>query len=108
MNNSLEFLKITSLIKYRLYSQEMPWIVSYQFTYKNLRQINFLFQTGEQPSAIELAKFLNLKLNSHDLATPQWFCNEPRSLVTNWLQDFQISVQHHRTAMKVIRIFSVK
>lgn len=43
MNNSLEFLKITSLIKYRLYSQEMPWIVSYQFTYKNLRQINFLF-----------------------------------------------------------------
>lgn len=43
MNNSLEFLKITSLIKYRLYSQEMPWIVSYQFAYKNLRQINFLF-----------------------------------------------------------------
>ena len=28
MNNCLEFFKITSLIKYRLYSKEMPWTVS--------------------------------------------------------------------------------
>ncbi len=28
MKNSLEFLKSTSLIKYRLYSKEMPWTVS--------------------------------------------------------------------------------
>jgi hypothetical protein len=28
MKNSLEFLKTTSLIKFRLYSKEIPWIVS--------------------------------------------------------------------------------
>jgi hypothetical protein len=31
MNNCLDFLKITSLMKYRLYSQEMPWNVSSSF-----------------------------------------------------------------------------
>ncbi|CAF1000100.1 unnamed protein product [Rotaria sordida] len=84
MNNCLEFLKITSLIKYRLYTKEMPWI------------------TGEQPSALALANFLNLKLNLNGLAMPQWYCNEPVVLVTNWLQDFQISTQHHRSAMKIL------
>ena len=29
IENSLEFLKVSSLIKHRLYSKEMPWIVSY-------------------------------------------------------------------------------
>ncbi len=28
MKNCIEYLKISSLIKYRLYSKEMPWIVS--------------------------------------------------------------------------------
>ncbi|CAF3403343.1 unnamed protein product [Rotaria sp. Silwood1] len=84
MNNCLEFLKITSLIKYRLYSKEMPWI------------------TGEQPSAIGLANFLNLKLNLNGLAIPQWYCGEPIELVTNWLQDFQNNAQHHRDAMKIL------
>lgn len=28
MKNSLRFLKLTSLIKYRLYAKEIPWTVS--------------------------------------------------------------------------------
>ncbi|CAF1683274.1 unnamed protein product [Rotaria magnacalcarata] len=84
MNNSLEFLKITALIKYRLYSKEMPWI------------------TGEQTSSLVLAKFLNLKLNLNGLAIPQWFCNEPGALVTHWLQEFQSAAQHHCSAMKIL------
>jgi hypothetical protein len=33
MNNCLEFFKITSLIKYRLYLKDMPWTVSYLYKY---------------------------------------------------------------------------
>ncbi|CAF4612679.1 unnamed protein product, partial [Rotaria socialis] len=87
MNNSLEFLKITALIKYRLYSKEMPWI------------------TGKQTSSLVLSKFLNLKLNLNGLAIPQWFCNGPGALVTHWLQEFQRAARHHRSAMKVILTF---
>ncbi|CAF0827696.1 unnamed protein product [Adineta steineri] len=84
MNSCLDFFKITSLIKYRLYGKEMPWI------------------TGEEPSVLALANFLNLNLNLNGLAMPQWYCNEPVILFTKWLKEFQNSAQQHSIATKIL------
>ncbi|UJR15883.1 hypothetical protein I4U23_002808 [Adineta vaga] len=84
MNNCLDYLKISSLIKYRLYSKEMPWI------------------TGEEPSPLGLAGFLNLNLNLNGLAMPRWFCPKPRVLLSKWLEEFQLAAQYHMTATKIL------
>ncbi|CAF0813761.1 unnamed protein product [Adineta ricciae] len=84
MNKCLDFLKTSSLIKYRLYSKEMPWT------------------TGEEPSPLGLASYLNLNLSLNGLAMPRWFCSEPRAVLSKWLEDFQLTVQRYTTAAKIL------
>lgn len=105
MRHCLEYLKISSLLKYRLYSKEMPWAVSRSLLKgchpnHSFRSLSLL-QTGEEPSALALADFLNLKLNLNGLAIPHWFCEEPVELLNHWLNDFQSTARQNTFPTKV-------
>lgn len=68
----------------------------------------YFLQTGEEPSALALANFLNLKLNLNGLAIPHWYCHEPRELLIKWLEDFQVSAQQYTIPTKVNSKFLFK
>lgn len=88
MKTCVQFLKTSSLIKYRLYSKEMPWI------------------TGEEPSVLALADYLNLKLNLNGLVLPQWFCDNSMDLLTKWFQDFRIIARQYSKSVQILSLRS--
>ena len=73
----------------------------------HLFRSSFFLQTGEEPSALSLANFLNLKLNLNGLAIPHWYCPEPIHLLTHWFKDFQSTARQYLLPTKV-RCFLLK
>ena len=101
MNQFLEFFKISSLVKYRLYSKEMPWTVSSSFL--PFHWSCFSRPVKDLPPSPWPISWIS-KLNLNGWAIPHWYCEEPTTLFRGWLDDLRLSAQHHALATKVLAI----
>ncbi|CAF0753954.1 unnamed protein product [Didymodactylos carnosus] len=84
--NCTYYIKVASLIKYRLYSEEMPWKIGELIPIEQLVPL--------------LADYLNLSRKPNGLPVPRWFCSEPLILLRTWLEEVNNCARHSASMTK--------